>query len=80
MYVYIHYTYEPVLNLHSDVAVIGFEKTSYEFQRSEGVVHVCAVVFTPEDVSCPIEFDFSLLITINEGGKEYGSTLTMYIF
>ena len=71
MYVYIQYTYEPVLNLHSDVAVIGFNKTSYKVQRSDGVVNVCATVFIPGDVSCPIEFDFSLLISISERGNEY---------
>ena len=77
IYLCIQYTYGPVLNLHSDVAVVGFEMTYYEVQRSEGVVEVCATVFSPEDASCPIEFDFELLIRIDDGGK-YGP-LTVYI-
>ena len=59
------------MDLHSDIAVVGFEETSYEVQRSEGVVQVCAIVFTPENVSCPITFDFSLLISIDDKGKDY---------
>ena len=48
--------------------MVGFERTFYEFQRSEGIVSVCAVVLPPEDIT---EFDFLLLISIDEGGKEY---------
>lgn len=76
MYVY-SITYGPVLNLHSDVAVVEFERTYYEFQKSEGAVEVCATVSSPEDVSCPIEFDFFLSINI-DGGGNYGP-LTLYI-
>ena len=78
VYLCIQYTYGPVLNLHSDVAVIGFEKTYYEVQGSKGVVEACATVFGPEDVSCPIEFDFLLSISIDGGGNY--DLLTVYIY
>ena len=66
-----------MLNLHSDVAWIGFEETYYEVQRSDGVVEVCATVYSPDDVSCPIEFAFLLSISIDGGGKY--DLLTVYI-
>ena len=77
VYLCIQYIYGPVLNLHSDVAAIGFEETYYEVQRSEGVVEVCATVLSPDDVSSPIEFDFLLSISIDGGGNY--DLLTVYI-
>ena len=79
VYLCIQYTHGPVLNLHSDVAVVGFERTYYEVPRSEGVVEVCATVISPDDVSCPIEFDFLLLISIDDGGK-YGPLTVSILF
>ena len=41
------------------MALVGLESTSYNTSENEGVVEVCAVVFSP-NISCPINFAFDV--------------------
>ena len=44
------------------VALVGLESTSYNVSENDGVVEVCAVVYSP-DISCPINFAFDVSVT-----------------
>ena len=50
---------------HSVGAVVGIEQTHYTVIENVGAVEVCAVVFSP-DISCPIEFSFSIQVTVTD--------------
>ena len=50
---------------HSIGAVVGLEQTQYTLLENVGAVEVCAVVFSP-NISCPIEFSFSLQVTVTD--------------
>ena len=42
--------------------VVGFEKTVYSVSEDtpDGVVELCATVFTADSIKCPIPFQFTL--------------------
>ena len=44
------------------MAVVGLEKTFYEFSEDVGVVTVCAIVYIP-DIICPIQFAFNVTLS-----------------
>ena len=43
------------------MALVGLESTFYNVSENEGVVEVCAVVYSP-DISCPINFAFDVKV------------------
>ena len=59
-----------ILNVFSTpVAVVGLESTFHQVSEEVGVMEVCAVVYSPNDIiPCPINFAFNLsLSTIYDG-------------
>ena len=48
--------------------MVGFESQFYSASEG-GVVELCAVVYTADDVQCPIPFKFSLNVTIHSTGE-----------
>ena len=57
---YIHYTFS------NAGAVVGLERTIYQVSEDDGVVEVCAVVYSPV-IECPIQFSFNLELTTIDG-------------
>ena len=47
------------------VAKVGLDSTSYVVLLSEGVVEICANIFTP-NIECPIEFPFEIRLLSSE--------------
>ena len=45
--------------------MVGLETTCYEVSEDVGAVNVCAVVYSP-NVSCPIDFTFSIRLSVCE--------------
>ena len=56
-------------------AGVGFEKTMYHVSEdtSHGVVEICAVVYTANDIDCPIKFPFNVRLTTS--GKNAGTSM-----
>ena len=46
-------------------AVVGLEKTLYSVSEDEGVVEVCAIVYSPT-IDCPIEFSFNVNLSTSD--------------
>ena len=44
------------------VAVVGFEKTLYQFVEEASQTRVCMLVYTPSG-DCPIDFDFKVRLS-----------------
>ena len=44
-------------------AVVGWEYTAYHVYEDDGVVEVCATVYTADNVECPISFPFNISMT-----------------
>ena len=49
--------------------VVGWEYISHHVYEDDGVVEVCATVYTADNVECPISFSFNIMTTLdpNEG-------------
>ena len=43
-------------------AVVGLERTAYRVVENVTVFEVCAVVYSPQ-ISCPIEFPFTIALS-----------------
>ena len=48
------------------VAVVGLERTFFEVSENVGVVELCAVVYQPVNIECPIAFPFDVCLTTRE--------------
>ena len=53
------------------VAVVGLERTFYQVSEDVGVVELCAVVYEPNNIDCPITFPFDVHLSTsdNSAGK-----------
>ena len=54
-----------VFILHTSDAVVGLERTLYNFPEDVGVVEVCAIVYSPT-IFCPIEFPFDVSLSTSD--------------
>ena len=66
------------VSIFSD-GVVGFEKTVYSVSEGtpDGVVVLCAVVHTADNIKCPIPFSFILQASVLSKGLKTKIT-TMY--
>lgn len=57
-------------------AVVGLERTSYTVSGPVGSLEICALVTSPQ-ISCPIEFPFSVGFSVENSAA--GTSLTLYV-
>ena len=57
------------MSIFSD-GVVGFEKTVYSISEDtpDGVVELCAIVHTADNIKCPIPFPFVLQASVLSKG------------
>ena len=51
----------------SAVAIVGLELTFSEVSEDVDVVELCAVVYQPANMECPIAFTFYILLSTRDG-------------
>ena len=51
----------------SAVAILGLELTFSEVSEDVGVVELCAVVYQPANIKCPIAFPFYIRLSTRDG-------------
>ena len=58
--------------------MVGLEHTLFKISNDVGMVELCAVVYQPANVECPIEFSFNVRLATMDGtaGKIYTCTCT----
>ena len=44
-------------------AVVGLERTIFTVQEDVGVVELCAIVYEPSGIDCPIDFPFDVRLS-----------------
>ena len=47
----------------SSEAVVGLERTIFTVQEDVGVVELCAIVYEPSGIDCPIDFAFDVRLS-----------------
>ena len=45
--------------------MVGLERTLYQVSEDDGVVEVCAIVYSP-NITCPITFSFNASLSTND--------------
>ena len=53
------------LQIVSSDAVVGWEKMSYHVYEDDGVVEVCAIVYTADNDECPIPHPFDVIMMVS---------------
>ena len=57
-----------------------FEKTIYEVtEGQDGSVEVCAIIYNPDDVPCPVDFNFEIILNDGLSKSIAKSIITMMI-
>ena len=61
-----------ILSLFLLVAVVGLEQILFNVSEDAGVVELCAVVYQPANIECPIAFPFDIHFATSDdtAGKE----------
>ena len=49
------------------VVVVDIENSSYETTEGDGAVTVCTVVSYPSDIVCPVDFNFTVDLIVENG-------------
>ena len=62
------------------MAVVGLETILYQVSEDEGVVEVCAIVYSPNgNLACPISFPFD--VSLSTGDDSAGiPTALLYVY
>ena len=66
-----------ILHCHAllTAAVVGLERTFYNVSEDDGVVEVCAIVYSP-NFKCPINFAFNVKLSTSDGSAGIYTNLT----
>ena len=52
------------------MAVVDMEMSSYTVTEGDGGLTVCAVVSSPADIDCPVDFSFTINLSVGDGMYE----------
>ena len=58
---HIHFLY--IYDVFPSEAVVGLERTIFTLQEDVGVVELCAIVYEPSGINCPIAFPFNVRLS-----------------